>query len=54
LLDYYATGKLDVDTDVSVITGIAEDCKQSCCALVGSEIAEMPGMYHGADTDQDS
>ena len=50
-LDYYATGKLDVDTAASVINGIAEGCLQSGCALVGDETAEMPGMYHGEDYD---
>lgn len=50
-LDYYATGKLDVDTASSVISGIAEGCLQSGCALVGGETAEMPCMYHGEDYD---
>lgn len=42
-LDYYATGKLDVDTASAVISGIAEGCLQSGCSLVGGETAEMPG-----------
>lgn len=50
-LDYYATGKLDVTTATQVVKGIAEGCKQSGCALVGGETAEMPGMYHGEDYD---
>lgn len=50
-LDYFATGKLDVDQAARIIEGIAEGCAQSGCALVGGETAEMPGMYHGGDFD---
>ncbi|MGE7197822.1 phosphoribosylformylglycinamidine cyclo-ligase [Brevundimonas naejangsanensis] len=50
-LDYYATGKLDVDAARRVVAGIAEGCRQSGSALVGGETAEMPGMYSGGDYD---
>lgn len=50
-LDYYATGKLDVDAAEKVVSGIAEGCTQAGAALAGGETAEMPGMYHDGDFD---
>ncbi|MDZ4814034.1 MAG: phosphoribosylformylglycinamidine cyclo-ligase [Pseudomonadota bacterium] len=50
-LDYFATGKLDVDTTVAVIGGIAHGCEQAGCALIGGETAEMPDMYAPGEYD---
>ncbi len=50
-LDYFATGKLDVEEATRIINGIAKGCADSGCALIGGETAEMPGMYHKGDFD---
>ncbi len=50
-LDYFATGKLDVDTAVSVVGGIAKGCELAGCALIGGETAEMPDMYPPGEYD---
>jgi phosphoribosylformylglycinamidine cyclo-ligase len=50
-LDYFATGKLDVDTTVAVVGGIARGCELSGCALIGGETAEMPDMYPPGEYD---
>ena len=50
-LDYFATGKLDVDTTVAVVGGIAKGCEMSGCALIGGETAEMPDMYPPGEYD---
>src|SRR6201996_3377924 len=50
-LDYYATGKLDVSAAATVVESIARACKDSGCALIGGETAEMPGLYAQGDFD---
>lgn len=50
-LDYFATGKLDPDQGAAIVNGIAAGCRESGCALIGGETAEMPGMYSHGDYD---
>ena len=50
-LDYFATGKLDPDAAALIVAGIAQACRESGCALIGGETAEMPGLYRNGDYD---
>ena len=50
-LDYFATGKLSPETVATVVSGVAEGCRQAGCALIGGETAEMPGFYPDGEYD---
>jgi phosphoribosylformylglycinamidine cyclo-ligase len=50
-LDYFACGKLEPEATASIVAGIAEGCRESGCALIGGETAEMPGLYKDGDYD---
>jgi phosphoribosylformylglycinamidine cyclo-ligase len=50
-LDYFACGKLDPEATATIVAGIAEGCRESGCALIGGETAEMPGLYKEGDYD---
>src|SRR6478752_5780506 len=50
-LDYFACGKLDPESASAIVAGIAEGCRESGCALIGGETAEMPGLYREGDYD---
>ena len=50
-LDYFACGKLDPEATAAIVAGIAEGCRESGCALIGGETAEMPGLYRNGDYD---
>src|SRR5437660_10342903 len=50
-LDYFACGKLDPEIGAKIVAGVAEGCRESGCALIGGETAEMPGLYKDGDYD---